>query len=136
MELIPIMTREDYIDQLELATTFDPQMIAGDFYEPVYDATKHSAMVVAGSTVSFLPGMTKQQQEDVLDSTLLAQLAANKKHDREKQTDAWYQTYAEVLGNIGWVIKKLFISRIRSCQPGLRDGQSGPRYPDGGPFRE
>src|SRR6185503_12718178 len=38
-------------------------------------------------------------------STLLAQLAANVQHDREKDTEAWYKFYRTVLENVGWVIQ-------------------------------
>jgi hypothetical protein len=35
---------------------------------------------------------------------LLAQLAANKKYDREKETENWYKFYRSVLENVGWVV--------------------------------
>jgi hypothetical protein len=40
-----------------------------------------------------------------LNSTLLAQLAANKKYDREVQTQDWYKYYQSVLEPLGWVIQ-------------------------------
>jgi hypothetical protein len=61
--------------------------------------------------VSFVGGLSKTHQSDVLNSTLLAQLAANKKFDRENQTKEWYGFYRNVLENIGWVIQEFDFTR-------------------------
>ena len=61
--------------------------------------------VDGGSLVCFVEGVPALQKQDVLNSCLLAQLAADKKHDREQETRAWYDFYRTVLGNIGWVIQ-------------------------------
>lgn len=57
-----------------------------------------AAYVDAGSLVSFVAGVSGQHKSDALNSTLLAQLAANKKFDREKQTVEWYDFYKNRLG--------------------------------------
>jgi hypothetical protein len=62
----------------------------------------HSAYVAAASVVSFADGVTGQQKEDLLNSTLLAQLGANHRFDREKDTLNWYGAYRTVLWGIGW----------------------------------
>ena len=61
-----------------------------------------SSFVVAASVVSFADGVTGQQKEDLLNSTLLAQLAANRRHDRERDTLNWYDAYRRVLRGVGW----------------------------------
>jgi len=61
--------------------------------------------VDAGSLVSVSDRVPAQLRQDVLNSTLLAQLAANHDYDREKETQAWYGRYREVLENVGWVIQ-------------------------------
>ena len=63
-----------------------------------------AAAANAGSLVSFVGGLLQQNKEDVLNSTLLAQLAATKKYDRYKQTKDWYDFYINVLANVGWVV--------------------------------
>jgi hypothetical protein len=63
-----------------------------------------SANVVAGGIVSFVEGLSAQQKSDVLNSTLLAQLAANKKFNREKEIKEWYDFYKNVLENVGWTL--------------------------------
>lgn len=63
-----------------------------------------SASVVAGSLVSFVEGLTDQNKADVKNSTLLAQLAANKQYDRYQDAVGWYKFYVNVLENVGWNI--------------------------------
>lgn len=58
----------------------------------------------AGSLVSFVGGISGLHKSDVLNSTLLAQLAATKKFDRFKQTREWYDYYTYVLANVGWTM--------------------------------
>lgn len=67
-----------------------------------------------GSLVSFVEGLSKKKQQDVLNSTLLAQLAANRKHDRENDTVKWYKFYREVLENVGWVIQDFGFSKFNA----------------------
>ncbi|HEU4562492.1 MAG TPA: hypothetical protein VFS20_31975 [Longimicrobium sp.] len=71
-----------------------------------------AAYVDAGSLVSFAVGVSAEHQSDILNSTLLAQLAANKKYNRETQTVEWYAFYHEVLENIGWVIQDFSFTRF------------------------
>jgi hypothetical protein len=61
-----------------------------------------SSFVVAASIVSFADGVTGQQKEDLLNSTLLAQLAANRRYDRERDTLNWYDAYRSALRGVGW----------------------------------
>lgn len=65
---------------------------------------EEGASVDAGSLVSFVSGLTALHKSDVLNSTLLAQLAANKAFDRFKMTREWYGKYCEVLAQVGWVV--------------------------------
>jgi len=91
-----------------------------------------SANVDAASVVTFVDGLSGQQKEDVLNSTLLAQLAANRKHDRERDTAGWYEVYRTVLEKVGWASQpagKLDRAlAVRSLSRGL-DMRSGPLLP-------
>ena len=51
--------------------------------------SKAQGLVGAGSLVSFTRELSGQNKEDVLNSTLFAQLAATKKYDRCKDTKQW-----------------------------------------------
>ena len=66
---------------------------------------KEQGFVDSGSLISFTDKVKGQQKDDVLNSALFAQLAAEYKYDRETQTDDWYKYYAYVLENIGYVMQ-------------------------------
>ncbi len=85
-----------------------------------------SATVAGGSFVSFVGNLPSQQkasrmavlwlvlcvlltptscsQADVVNSTLFAQLVANKQHDRQNDSKAWYDSYQGVLESLGWTV--------------------------------
>ncbi|KAI0706887.1 hypothetical protein C8T65DRAFT_220438 [Cerioporus squamosus] len=71
----------------------------------VYADGDDSASVAAGSSVSFVGNITGQMKADVLNSTLFAQLAANKAHDRQEETTAWYDYYKYVLETVGYNVQ-------------------------------
>lgn len=56
---------------------------------------------------SFAADLTEQQKSDVLNSTLLAQLAADKAYTKDAagryDVKGWYSKFSEVLLNLGWV---------------------------------
>lgn len=104
--------RVDYIRSLDIADL--PLDISRFVPTRVTETDKDSAYVTAGGIVSFVAGLTTQQKEDVLNSTLLAQLAANKAFDRETKTKEWYGKYHEVLENIGWVISAFDFTRFEA----------------------
>ncbi|TYP75292.1 hypothetical protein [Aquimarina intermedia] len=55
---------------------------------------------------SFVSGISKQKQEDVLNSMLLAQRAAQKAFPNRDQVKDWYEKYFEVLSKIGWTMEQ------------------------------
>jgi hypothetical protein len=67
----------------------------------------------AGSLVSFVSGLSSVHKSDVLNSTLLAQLAANKQFDRFTQMAEWYNFYIDVLEKVGWVIPGIAFDRYQ-----------------------
>jgi hypothetical protein len=69
------------------------------------------AFVDNGALLSFVAGVSAQHQMDALNSLLLAQMAANKKFDREANVQQWYDFYVTVLGKIGWVIQGMKFQR-------------------------
>jgi hypothetical protein len=101
------------IDQLEIA---DRDMVhAGRaFTSPPELPELPTGFVDKGSLVCFVAGVSTQAQSDVLNSTLLAQLVADKKFDREKAVDQWYKEYTTVLGRIGWVVQGFEFERYEA----------------------
>ena len=76
-----------------------------DLPEPVIAAQAASSACVAGhSLVSFTAGLSRQNREDVLNSTLLMQLAANARYNKESERQSWFKFYIDGLGTLGWTI--------------------------------
>lgn len=69
-----------------------------------------------GSLVSFVSNLKATQKQDVLDSTLLAQLAANKHAVRFEDTEGWYKFYVNVMENVGWVIQSFNFNDYKTSQ--------------------
>ncbi|RDX44731.1 hypothetical protein OH76DRAFT_1559541 [Lentinus brumalis] len=105
MSPISIHDRIKIIEGIEIASKLQGR-------GAVLSDNQDSAAVDAGSSVSFvgnLPGQMKASStrlySDVLNSTLFAQLAANKQYDRQNQTTAWYDYYKYVLETVGWNVQ-------------------------------
>jgi hypothetical protein len=100
------------VDSLEMA---GPRSLeAHRFKATDLVTTKQQAFVNDGSIQSFVAGMDDQLRADCLNSTLLAQLGANKKFDRFNDADNWYKFYVNVLENIGWVIQNFDFTAFSS----------------------
>lgn len=77
---------------------------------------KKEAYVNNGSLVSFVNNVPEKQRVDVLNSSLFAQLAANKQHDPYNDTENWYKFYTKVLRNIGWVIQDFEFTEYKTSE--------------------
>jgi hypothetical protein len=69
------------------------------------DAAKSQAVVVGSDVVSFVEGVTAPRREAIINSSLLAQLAAKKRVGDATRVMEWYEAYFDVLTNIGWVVQ-------------------------------
>jgi len=67
-------------------------------------ADSPTGAVVAGSIVVLDSGISPQHGRDVMQSLLLAQLAANAKANRFREALNWYKTYQSTLESVGWVV--------------------------------
>jgi len=106
-----------FLDQLELpeenttlAKAFKPGAAA-------FQDDTAGAAVDAGSLVSFVSGVSSMHKSDVLNSTLLAQLAASKKFDRYQAPINWYNFYVNVLSQIGWVVPAFAFRNFTPSNP-------------------
>lgn len=104
-----MMTNIDFIANLELPDA-SPDLVRLAKSRPSFFAAMTddgpSAAVDDGMLVSFVSELPASDQSDVLNSCLLAQLAANKKYNRESDTKNWYGFYRNVLENVGWVVQE------------------------------
>lgn len=95
----------EFVNTLEIPTTNEIKEVRdlpSSPAQPAEDSRKPTAFVDGGSVVAFVAEVSGQNREDVLNSTLLAQLAADKKFNRETQVMDWYGFYTNVLGKLGW----------------------------------
>lgn len=74
------------------------------------------AFLTDKSLVSFISEVNGQNRKDVLNSTLLAQMAANKKFPNEEDILEWYKAFIDVLSKIGWNIESSEISTFESAK--------------------
>lgn len=63
------------------------------------------AFIADKSVVSFVSNIGVEYREDVLNTVLLAQLAANNVYPDKKDLAKWYDEYMRVLTGLGWVIQ-------------------------------
>jgi hypothetical protein len=78
---------------------------ADDTVPLALDSAKTQAAVVGSDIVSFVSGVTAERREAIINSSLLAQLAAKKKVSDPARIYEWYETYFDVLTNLGWVVQ-------------------------------
>ena len=113
MSTITTEQAQSFVESLELPAP-PPFVARMELGAPQITEGQKSAFVNGGSLTSFVSDLTAQHQSDVLNSTLLAQLAANKKFDREEQTVEWYKFYRNVLENVGWVIQAFDFTKFKA----------------------
>ena len=81
-------------------------------------------LVDAGALASFTNKLSDTHKSDVLNSTLLAQLAVVKQFDRFEDTDKWYKYYVNVLGKVGWVIQEVTFEEYNTSGQTLKVSDS------------
>lgn len=118
MKTISLTTASDFLDQLNLPATskgFE------DLVTPKidFDELKNQAMLAGSEVISFVKGVSIARRQDILNCALLAQLAANHKVNDETDILNWYNTYFDVLTNVGWVIQDKGFSAYTEKANGL-----------------
>lgn len=80
--------------------------------EVKFDPNKNQALVVGSGIVAFAKGISAEFRQDIVNSALLAQLAANKQVSDPTNVEQWYKVYLDVLTKIGWTIRdRQFVER-------------------------
>jgi len=77
----------------------------------------NTACVVGCSVISFVGDLTVDQKNDVMNSTLFAQISANNLFDRldETQTQSWYDKYTSYLDMVGWVVSRFSFTDLEEA---------------------
>ncbi|KAI0326057.1 hypothetical protein GY45DRAFT_1437960 [Cubamyces sp. BRFM 1775] len=104
-ESIPLNERISFINDLEVY--HDPAISAAA-------AASDSATVNGGATVSYVANLEGQMKADVINSTLLAQLAADKKYPGRpmNKMKEWYDSYRDVLAKVGWNLQHFHMTEM------------------------
>lgn len=71
----------------------------------VLETTRHQAAVVGSEVVAFAEGVPGAFRQDLVNSTLLAQLVATKKVPDRSRIFDWYDAYFDALAHIGWTVQ-------------------------------
>ena len=96
---------ETFISELELPALpaeYDNLSTRSGFQSGDATAEDEQAFISNKSLVSFASGIKPLYRGDVLDSTLLASMAAEKKFPNNSNPKEWYNYYVKVLTSIGW----------------------------------
>lgn len=79
----------------------------------VFEETRNQSLVVGSNIVSFVTGVSPELRGDILNCSLLAQLAANRHAPSREDIRAWYEIYFDTLSKIGWVTQDRGFSEHR-----------------------
>jgi hypothetical protein len=79
---------------------------------PLEEEQPATGAVDGNVVAAFVDGVTGQQKIDVLNSCLLAQLAANARANRIADPVKWSQHYGTILMNLAWVVPNFSFRRL------------------------
>lgn len=99
-----------YIQHIELPAPRSSRMRGGsgqnsEIIMGTLQTTRQQAAVVGSEIVAFADGVNSAQRQDLVNSTLLAQLVANKMVAERHRFIDWYNAYFDALTNIGWFVQ-------------------------------
>jgi hypothetical protein len=109
MNTTAIAQARSFVMQAELPAPFSEtlgEQSPGD--ASPFDSAKQQAAVVGSDVVSFLKEITPEQRQDIVNASLLAQLAANKKVPDPKELKGivdWYTAYFDTMSRIGFAVQ-------------------------------
>lgn len=93
-----------------MRAAFGPAGVA----ETAFETAKTEAAVVGSDVISFVEGVTAERRNDIVNATLLAQLAAKKRVPDGSRIKDWYDAYFDVLTNVGWTIQQRDFAEYRA----------------------
>jgi len=70
------------------------------------DGSRDQAMLAGSELIAFTRGVSEQRRSDLVNGTLLAQLAASKLISDPDDILGWYRAYQRVLANVGFVTQE------------------------------
>lgn len=106
---------KNYIDSLEL-----PAAEVSSRKEALASSASVAAKIDGGSIIGFAENASVQFQEDILYSTLLAQLTSDRRYDKFRSPEDWIGYYVDVMGKIGWSVHEKSSSAYDTGEPTFR----------------
>jgi len=106
---------KSYIDSLEI-----PAGEISSRREALASAASAAAKIDGGSIIGFAENASVQVQEDILYSTLLAQLTSDKRYDKFRSPEDWISYYMDVMGKIGWSVNEKSSSTYHTGESAFR----------------
>lgn len=91
----------DFVRSVDLPPTEPSDALSVD----AMVAGRTNATVVGSDVISFTTEVKPEMRQAIIDSALLAQLAATRKVGDASKVYDWYDTYFNTLKNVGWVIQ-------------------------------
>ncbi len=85
---------------LSFAEIFPMEIVEGSKVTPPVS----TPFLNAGVLVILHGNLTSTNQQNIQNSLLISQLAADRKFNRHNEVGEWYRMFSSTLGNIGWVI--------------------------------
>lgn len=82
-----------------------------DAAQLVFDRARDQATVVGSNVISFVSGVTAEHRQDIVNSSLFAQLVAKQQVGDAEDVKRWYDAYFDALTRIGWVIQEKTFAR-------------------------
>lgn len=113
MKRITVASARNFVAKAELPELHRLRRSVSDTVDLSFDAAKNQAAVVGSQIVSFVTGVTAERREAIVNSSLLAQLVAQKKITDPVRIYEWYDAYFDVLTNIGWVVQERSFAEYR-----------------------
>lgn len=105
----------DFVNNLELVQPANAFLRTREPVQPeLVKETGEQTFLSDKSIISFVSDVSAQNRNDILNSTLLAQLAANKTHSLESDMQQWYQAFISVLNKVGWVVEAGEVNKFES----------------------
>lgn len=105
----------DFIFNLDIEKPWTALRKASDGAPIPMDSNK-AGFINDGSLICFVDGLSPQRKKAVLNSCLLAQLAANKLASRWQAPETWYLHYTNILRMIGWTIDDCLFTKFEPAE--------------------
>ncbi len=103
---VSVETARQFVESADLGVRGEADVKAGTTLAASFDAAKAQATVVGSDVIAFVPGVTAEGRDAIVNAALLAQLVAKKRVPNAEDVEGWYNAYFDTLTNVGWAIQE------------------------------